>query len=120
MALVHPVRMHVWESSLDTHHLPYLKDHRIHGAIALPISAYVEMAQAATREVFGVGQHILQEIELKKLLLLPEKGTQKIQVVLSSDANNQTAFQIYSHTVGAPDQPPEHWILHAAGKIQQQ
>ncbi|BCL81047.1 FAAL and PKS domain-containing protein [Ktedonobacteria bacterium brp13] len=120
MALVHPVRMHVWESSLDTHHLPYLKDHRIHGAIALPISAYVEMAQAATREVFGVGQHILQEIELKKLLLLPEKGTQKIQVVLSSDTNNQTAFQIYSHTVGAPDQPPEQWILHAAGKIQQQ
>ena len=120
MALVHPVRMHVWESSLDTHQLPYLKDHRIQGAIALPISAYVEMAQAATREVFGVGQHILQEIELKKLLLLPEKGTQKIQVVLSSDANNQTAFQIYSHTVGAPDQPPEQWILHAAGKIQQQ
>jgi acyl transferase domain-containing protein len=120
MALVHPVSMHVWESTLDVQKLPYLKDHRIQGAIALPISAYVEIAQAATREAFGAGKHILQEIELKKLLLLPEKGSQKVQVILSSNASNQTAFQIYSHTVGAPDQPPEQWTLHAAGKIQQQ
>jgi acyl transferase domain-containing protein/acyl-CoA synthetase (AMP-forming)/AMP-acid ligase II/acyl carrier protein len=119
MALVHPVSMHVWESTLDVQNLPYLKDHRIQGAIALPISAYVEIAQAATCEAFGRRKHVLQEIELKKLLLLPEKGSQKVQVVLSSNANNQTAFQIYSHTVGAPDQPHEQWTLHAAGKIQQ-
>ncbi|GAC1671278.1 MAG: hypothetical protein PVS3B1_10540 [Ktedonobacteraceae bacterium] len=117
VALVHPAHIHIWESALDKQRLPYLNDHRIQGAMALPISAYVEMAQAATTEAFGKGKHVLREIELKKLLLLPEKGSQKVQVVLSSDAHEQVSFHIYSHAAGAPDQPHEDWTLHATGKI---
>ena len=115
--LVYPARVHVWESSLDKQRLPYLTDHRIQGAIALPVSVYVEMAQAATVEAFGPGNHVLTEIELKKLLLLPEKGAQKVQVVVSSDANEQVAFQVYSHSIGVPEQPRNKWTLHASGKI---
>jgi acyl transferase domain-containing protein len=116
VALVHPAHIHVWESALEKRRLPYLNDHRIQGAIALPISAYVEMAQAATIEAFGKGKHVLKEIELKKLLLLPEKGSQKVQVILSSDSNEQASFSIYSH--GADAAPNQDWTLHATGKIQ--
>ena len=115
VALVHPAHIHVWESALEKRRLPYLNDHRIQGAIALPISAYVEMAQAATAEAFGKGKHVLKEIELKKLLLLPEKGSQKVQVILSSDSNEQVSFHIYSHVAGAA--PSQDWTLHATGKI---
>ena len=115
IALVHPAHIHVWESALDKRRLPYLNDHRIQGAIALPISAYVEMAQAATAEAFGRGKHVLKEIELKKLLLLPEKGSQKVQVILSSDSNEQVSFHIYSHVAEAA--PSQDWTLHATGKI---
>ncbi|GCE20005.1 hypothetical protein KDK_38050 [Dictyobacter kobayashii] len=118
VALVHPVRMHVWESTLDVQRLPYLKGHRIQGSTALSMSAYIEMAQAATREALGTQTYSLKEIELKKLLLLPEEGSQKVQVVLSADAQDQATFNIYSHAVGAPDQPHDHWTLHATGKIQ--
>ncbi|GHO83338.1 type I polyketide synthase [Dictyobacter formicarum] len=117
VALVHPVRMHVWESTLDTQQIPYLKDHRIQGLAALSLSTYIEMAQAATREAFGTNNYSLKEIELKKLLLLPEEGSQKVQVVLSADTQDQATFTIYSHAVGAPDQPHDHWTLHATGKI---
>jgi len=117
LELVHPTGIHVWETALDKQRLPYLNDHRIQGAMAVPVSVYVEMAQAATVEVFGPGKHALTEIELKKLLLLPEKGSQKVQVVLSSDANAQVSFYIYSHPVGLPDQPRGSWTLHASGKI---
>ncbi|GCE27475.1 hypothetical protein KDA_29590 [Dictyobacter alpinus] len=118
VALVHPARIHVWESTLDTQHLPYLKDHRIQGSAALPISVYIEMAQAATKEALGDDQkYRLEAIELKKLLLLPEKGPQKVQVVLASDGQQQATFTIYSHAVGAPEQPHDHWTLHATGKI---
>ena len=116
IALVHPAHIHVWESALEKRRLPYLNDHRIQGAIALPISAYVEMAQAATTEAFGKGKHVLKEIELKKLLLLPEKGSQKVQVILSSDSNEQVSFHIYSHVAEA--MPNQDWTLHATGKIQ--
>ncbi len=85
--------------------------------MALPVSLYVEMAQAATVEAFGPGNHILTDIELKKLLLLPEKGSQKVQIVLSSDVNDAVAFNVYSHSAGVPDQPRNLWTLHATGKI---
>jgi acyl transferase domain-containing protein/acyl carrier protein len=116
VAVVHPAHIHVWESALEQQRLPYLNDHRIQGAIALPISAYVEMAQAATTEAFGTGKHVLKEIELKKLLLLPEKGSQKVQVILSSDSNEQVSFHIYSHVADAA--PSQDWTLHATGKIE--
>ncbi len=118
--LVFPTGVHVWETALDKQRLPYLNDHRIQGAMAAPVSLYVEMAQAATVEVFGPGANSLSEIELKKLLLLPEQGAQKVQVVLSSDANEHVLFHVYSHSVGVPDQPRHLWTLHASGKIRHQ
>ncbi len=117
VSLVQPVGMHVWEVALDKLRLPYLSDHRVEGAMALPVSAYVEMAQAASTEAFGPGKRFLTEIELKKLLLLPEAGSQKVQVLLSAAENDAVSFQVYSHAVGAPDQPHQQWTLHATGKI---
>ena len=81
--------MHVWESALEKQRLPYLNDHRIQGVIAVPISVYIEMIQAAAAEAFGQGPYVLKEIELKKLLLLPEECAQKVQVVLSTSADTQ-------------------------------
>jgi hypothetical protein len=94
-----------------------LNDHRVQGAMALPVSVYVEMAQAAMVEVLGLGTHVLTELELKKLLLLPEEGAQKIQVVFSSEEKEHVLFHVYSHSVGMPEQPRSAWTLHAAGKI---
>ena len=115
--LVYPAGVHVWEVELDQQRLAYLHDHRIQGALALPVSAYIEMAQAASVEAFGTGAQMLAELELKKLLFLPEQGAQKVQVVLSTDAQEQVSFHVYSHSVGMPEQPRNLWTLHASGKI---
>jgi acyl transferase domain-containing protein/acyl-CoA synthetase (AMP-forming)/AMP-acid ligase II/acyl carrier protein len=117
VAVVHPTRIHVWESTLDSLRLPYLKDHRIQGAMAVPVSLYIEMAQAAAVEAFGPGDHSLADIELKKLLLLPEDGPQKVQVVIAPQANEHVSFHVYSHAAGMPEQPRDLWTLHASGKI---
>lgn len=119
--LVYPASMHIWETALEKQRLPYLNDHRIQGVMAVPISVYIEMIQAAATEAFGQGPHVLKEIELKKLLLLPELGAQKVQVVLSALASTQDArhlsFHVYSHATGAPEQPRNSWTLHASGQI---
>ena len=119
-ALVYPPGLHVWETALNAQQLPYLSEHRIQGAMAVPVSVYIEMAQAATVEALGPGPHALTNIELKKLLFLPEQGTQKVQVVLAADTREQVSFHVYSHALGTPDQPHDAWTLHATGKILQE
>jgi acyl transferase domain-containing protein len=115
--LAYPAGMHAWETLLDKQRLPYLNDHRIQGIIALPISVYIEMIQAAAVEAFGQGPHVLKDIELKKILLLPEQGAQKVQVILSQDAQKHASFRIYSHSTGVPEQQRDSWTLHASGEI---
>jgi acyl transferase domain-containing protein len=115
--LAHPTGSHVWETAFDKHSRPYLNDHRVEGVMALPVSVYLEMAQAAAREALGAGPYVLTEIELKKLLLVPEQGVQKVQVVLSSEGKNRASFHVYSHATGEDAQPHHVWTLHATGKI---
>jgi acyl transferase domain-containing protein len=115
--LVYPAGLHVWEVELDRLRLAYLNDHRIQGALAVPVSMYIEMAQAASAEAFGSRAPMLAELELKKVLFLPEQGTQKVQVVLSTDVQEQVSFHVYSHSAGMPEQLRNLWTLHASGKI---
>jgi acyl transferase domain-containing protein/acyl-CoA synthetase (AMP-forming)/AMP-acid ligase II/acyl carrier protein len=137
--LVYPTGLHVWEVELDKQRLAYLNDHRIQGALAVPVSVYIEMAQAASAEAFGSRVQMLAELELKRVLFLPEQGAQKVQVVLSTDvqegdtysegqrsndlaslrpsARSQVSFHVYSHSAGMPEQPRNLWTLHASGKI---
>ncbi len=114
--VAYPAGTHVWETLLDSHRFPYLNDHRIQGAMALPISVFIELAQAAAVEVLGPGTHILSELELRQLLLLPERNAQRLQVIFAR-TQEQLSFQVYSHPAGREEQPRHLWTLHASGKI---
>ncbi len=115
--LAHPAGVHAWETLLDKQRLPYLNDHRVHGVMVLPISIYIEMVQSAAAEAFGQGPHVLKQLELKKMLLLPEQGAQKVQVVLSADARQSISFHVYSRSASAPELSNAAWTLHASGEI---
>jgi len=108
--------MHVWETLLDSHRFPYLNDHRIQGTMALPISVFVELARAAAVEIFGPGAHSVSELELSKILLLPEYNAQRLQVIFAR-TEEHLSFQVYSHPTGREEQPRHLWTLHASGKI---
>ncbi|MBV9708102.1 MAG: acyltransferase domain-containing protein, partial [Chloroflexi bacterium] len=112
LEVAHPSPLHVWETTLDKRKLPYLNDHQIQGVTAVPVSAYIEMAQAAAVDALGEGKHILTDIELKKLLVLPSEEPPRVQVVLSSESPELIAFHVYSRSHNA-------WTLHATGKIGQ-
>ena len=53
-----------WETRLDPRLFPYLGDHRIQRAVILPTAAYVDIALAAAREVFGQTACQLEDVEL--------------------------------------------------------
>ena len=112
----HARHHHIWETELDRRRLPYLSDHRLQGAIIVPGAAFVEMALAACAEAFGNPPYVLEDTNLHKALILPEKGSRTVQIVFNPDLLGTITFQIFSRvpeTEGAAAQ----WTLHAEGKV---
>ncbi len=53
-----------WETRLDLRLTPYLNDHRVQGTVIFPATAYLEMAFAVAREVFGEDACRLEDVKL--------------------------------------------------------
>ncbi|OBK40923.1 polyketide synthase [Mycobacterium kubicae] len=62
---------HVWQGDVGTEAQPWLADHKIRGAAALPGAAYCEMALAAARTVLGEHAEV-RDVRFERLLLLDE------------------------------------------------
>jgi acyl transferase domain-containing protein/surfactin synthase thioesterase subunit/NADPH-dependent curcumin reductase CurA/NADP-dependent 3-hydroxy acid dehydrogenase YdfG/acyl carrier protein len=99
-----------WKASLDKHRLTYLEDHRIQGAMVYPAAAYVEMALAAGKEIFGEGHYVLEDIEFQKALFLADEP---VTVQLNVDRSSQTSFDIHSQPKGEESL----WVRHAIGNL---
>jgi len=106
----------IWDVGVNTGFLPYLKDHRLQGAIILPGAFYIEVALAAAAEAFGETPRILEDIAFHKMLVLPENGTRSLQAVLSEAEGGQAVFRFYSYPEGV-DNGDESGTLYASLKI---
>jgi acyl transferase domain-containing protein/acyl carrier protein/2-polyprenyl-3-methyl-5-hydroxy-6-metoxy-1,4-benzoquinol methylase len=100
----------LWNASIDKHRFTYLDDHCIQGTVVYPGAAYVEMALAAAKEIFGSESYVLEDIEFQKALFLADEPT---TVQLSVDSSGQTSFDIHSQASceGAS------WVQHATGNL---
>lgn len=114
---VHPLlgqRIHAthptWELELSTRLLPYLSDHRIQDSVLLPGAAFAEMVLAAAQEVFGEGEYLLEGLEFRKALFIPDTSDPRLQTILNPQ---QATVEIYGHTPGAESR----WTLHATAKL---
>ncbi|MCH8149008.1 MAG: SDR family NAD(P)-dependent oxidoreductase, partial [Planctomycetes bacterium] len=106
----------LFESRLCHDSPEFLDDHRLHGTVVFPLTAYVEMALAAGREALGAGSLVLEDVVLREAMRLPEDGTRTVQFVLSLADQNACSFEILSlneeHSGGMAG-----WTLHAAGRL---
>lgn len=100
----------VWHAAIDQDELTYLQDHCVQGSVVYPGAAYVEMALAAAKEIFGHDQGTVEEIEFQKALLLPPNDLPSVQLTLDPEENY---FDIYSKTKDSP----QAWIKHVSGKL---
>ncbi|MEW6729942.1 MAG: SDR family NAD(P)-dependent oxidoreductase [Acidobacteriota bacterium] len=103
-----------WESDLNPQLLTYLMDHKLQGASLLPATAYVEMALAASKEIFNNTSFALTEIEFKKALFLSESEVPTVQTIFYVSVPGQMHFRIYSRAKS--DASRDSWTLHATGK----
>ena len=106
-----------WENQLDTHKLPYLKDHRVDGGVIFPAAGYVEMALAASALWFNNGDNS-DAIELESCEI--ENIEIKAPIVL--DNAKSTRFTLLtddgSFTIESRDRMSDNpWTLNVVGRL---
>lgn len=109
---------HLWEMELDAHRFASLGEHRLRGRAFFPPAAYMEMALAAAGQAFGMGPHVLEDVDFEQALALPEaqSGGRTMQLVLANVRPGLASFQFFSMRPQSVTQPST-WVLHAQGKI---
>ncbi|WP_216655353.1 type I polyketide synthase [Thermoleptolyngbya sichuanensis] len=97
--------------------LPFLSDHRIHGAIVFPGAAYLEMALAAGAMLLPSKPLQLENVVLAQALVLEEAlgGGRSLQTSLVPKETGYT-FEIHS-AQGEGRQGEAQWTLHAHGTL---
>lgn len=101
---------HFWEIDLQSESLAYLNDHRIQGTVVVPASFYLELALAASRELFGDGEVVLSDVTFSRVLMVHPRRSRKLQLVISR-AEKAAKFRISSLAQGSD------WTLHASGEM---
>ncbi|HEX8118911.1 MAG TPA: acyltransferase domain-containing protein, partial [Pyrinomonadaceae bacterium] len=117
-------RQHFWEVQLNGGRAGYLADHRVNGAVVLPGAAYVEMALAGARELFGGVAVELEEVAFQRMLVLGEDDTQRVQLVIEAIDEQNALFKFFSReeangdeAAGENQSSSGDWSLLATGKI---
>ncbi|MER8237159.1 SDR family NAD(P)-dependent oxidoreductase [Streptomyces sp. NPDC094049] len=97
--------------SLNDH--PWLADHRIHGTVLVPATAFIELASAAGRTADA--EHLV-ELTLEAPLALPEQQAVRVQATVSApDATGVRTFAVHSRP--DTDDEPTAWTRHVSGAL---
>jgi len=102
-----------WHFCPDFKTFPYFIDHSLDGTTLFPSTAYVESALSLAFAFHGSSpKHvILEELEFKQALLLPEdRVTPTVRVAIDETGS---AFQIHSSS----DPDCRNWKLHSGGRV---
>jgi acyl transferase domain-containing protein/acyl carrier protein len=112
---------YIWESdvSLKTH--PWLEDHRVEGTVIVPATAYMEIAMASAREVFGSAPVSIQQIENLKPMVLHDDEIRLLQTFLVVEGGNVGRLEVHSCLEGRQDEPvtAARWTAHVTATISQ-
>ncbi|MFI1867537.1 type I polyketide synthase [Streptomyces jumonjinensis] len=101
--------------------LPWLRDHRVFGSLVLPGVAYLEMAFAAAREVFGPVPAELADFHIHHAMAFPDDSAlRQTQIALKPEEEGGYTFEVHSRPAATGEEAPRarhSWTLHASGSL---
>lgn len=100
-----------WEFTVDPRILRYLADHRVRQQPLFPATAYIEMGLAIAQEQLNTDTCILEDVQLHKVLFLPESGPSPALQTMYYPAD--ASFAMYGRTAATE----QDWMLHATGSM---
>jgi acyl transferase domain-containing protein/acyl carrier protein len=89
----------------------WVADHGIGSGVLMPLTAYLEMAMAAAREVFGNQTSSLQSVEVGEPLILEESTERIVQTVVERAPDR---VRIFSRPA---DDDTADWSLHMSATV---
>ena len=110
IALAQPPGAFVWQADLDPRHPAFLGDHRVQGEIVMPAAAYVEMALSAATAAGIADSHELDDLEIRRRLVISAMASETVQVVLSPEKEGRFTFGVHSRVAGTTT---GEWALYA-------
>jgi acyl transferase domain-containing protein/acyl carrier protein len=105
-------RSWIWTTRLGLEILPWLKDHAVRGAPLLPATAYLEMATAAGRQIFGHEHVVVETLKLKEAIALSPSRDHVVQMVAAIERPGHWSVKFHVHEDAA-----DTWTLAGSASI---
>ena len=102
----------IFENALATEELSFLNDHRYYGMSILPATAFVEIAMAAGKELFGEANCRLEDLTIFQALPVRDGEPRRVQLVVNELDKGTKGFDYYSW-----EDEDETWVHHASGRL---
>ncbi len=112
----------VFQFELSIFSCPFLKYHRIHGKIVIPVGVFWEMVLSAGKAHFKTGQVCLKDMTQHEAMLISDSQEPlKVQVVFNSDniTGQNTSFDIFCEEE-LSDRLQKNWKKYVSGEITNQ
>ena len=109
----------VFQFEISIFAYPFLKNHRIHGEIVIPVGAFWEMLLTSGKTYFKTNRILLKNMTQHEAMLISEENPSlKVQILLNpGDSGNQDAGFIIFCKEASSDQSPENWKKYVSGDI---
>ncbi|OBI54047.1 polyketide synthase [Mycobacterium sp. E787] len=108
VSAVHPT----WEVELSATRVPFLADHEVQGSVLLPGAVYVEMALAAAEQAYGAADHSVDNLTLKRALILDDSCDPLLRTTLDQDRGT-VEFAAFTATAGGD----LRWTITATAEL---
>lgn len=102
---------YVFEREFGLNLQPFFSGHKVFDRIVVPGAAYLEMALAAGREVFGESVCV-ENVSIDAPMILNPNENRTVQLILSKELD-AGSFKILSRDI----ERTTNWTLHAAGGV---
>ncbi len=105
----------VFEYAVAPESPPFLADHRLHGTVVFPGTAYLETILAAAARVRPEAGLAITDVVMSEPLVLGGEETRVVQVVVAGGETDTMSAEVFSRP--ASEAPTSAWTLHATAAI---
>lgn len=102
----------IFEVDFDLQRLPFLKQHRAFGQIAMPVAGFAHLALEGAKAL-GESQPCLSDLKIDAPLILDRNQTRRLQIAFMPENGRNWAVSILSQT-------ENNWTRHATLRIQRE
>ncbi len=106
-----------FESLLHIGSATFLQDHHAFDVVIFPATAFIEMVLAAASAIsLERGQYVVEDLEIREALILPQNDNVIVQLILTPEDANEYSFRIFSIPADKGE-GSSSWKIHVTGRI---